>query len=174
MKIRKCDHCGEPIVDGRSDKKYCNHACRNNAYHARHNKDPEYMEKKRKRCRAWHSHTDRTEEYSKRNRRRVRSGFAAYDALVQRCTNPKSNRFSTYGGRGVRNKLTREQFLSIYFGTDVCATCNVVLNDEDRRRSDGRTIDRIDSAGHYGVDNVRIVCRSCNSKMSNEERKQAS
>lgn len=27
---RRCEHCDQPISIGRSDKKFCNHTCRNN------------------------------------------------------------------------------------------------------------------------------------------------
>jgi hypothetical protein len=63
----------------------------------------------------------------------------AYSNAKDRCTNPRSRRFSGYGGRGIKFLFTSfEQFFSLL-----------------GPRPEGMTLDRINNDGHYEPGNVR-------------------
>lgn len=67
--------------------------------------------------------------------------YNSWRAMLQRCNDPKNNRFYLYGGRGIRvgaEWLFFENFLS-----------------DMGIRPDGMTLDRIDPNGHYEASNCR-------------------
>ena len=138
----------------RPRSKFCsNNCCRRDYY--RRNKDIE--NKKRK---LWKR--TKTKEQEKQCKIRWRaSGGGAFERMRARCCNPCEPSFKNYGGKGVRCKLSLKQFRDIYFSVDICQLCDKKLIGEST--TDRRTIDRIDSNGHYDVNNVRIICKSCNS-----------
>ncbi len=111
---------------------------------------------------------DRRREKSRREQRvNVERGRSAYNGLRQRCENPKNADYRYYGARGVTCSLTEDRFREIYFGQDNCSTCGQVLDDLNRRSGcASRTIDRIDSQRGYEEGNLRVVCRSCNSRLA--------
>lgn len=61
-----------------------------------------------------------------------------------RCTNPNVNKYEYYGGRGIKNRLTRSD-LEFLFERD-----NAVAMQTP-------SIDRIDSSGDYTLDNCRFI-----------------
>jgi hypothetical protein len=67
--------------------------------------------------------------------------YRTWDAVIQRCTNPKSESFPSYGGKGVS---VCDRWLD--FNTFVA---------DMGERPDGCTIDRIDGSGNYQPDNCR-------------------
>ncbi len=97
-----------------------------------------------------------------RRKRFTRTGYTAYSSMRERCNNPKQKDYPNYGAKGVECKLTWPGFREVYFRTDECERCDRKLEDKNRRLREGRTIHRVDSAGHYEEDNVAIWCRSCN------------
>lgn len=104
------------------------------------------------------------------NAKRIKSGDAAFNALKQRCSNPNNKSFKYYGGKGVQCLLSKKEFKNIYFRTAFCERCNVILSDFNRKIGrNSRTIDRIDSSKNYEVNNIQIICRSCQSKRVHEK-----
>ena len=73
-----------------------------------------------------------------------------YDAIVQRCYNPRSPSYKNYGDIGIECRFSREEFISYMLK---------VLPHADYR---GVDIDRIDNNGHYTVDNLRLATRAVN------------
>lgn len=89
------------------------------------------------------------------------SAYLAFQNIRQRCTNRNNKDFDDYGGRGIECALSQEEFADLYYRTDCCELCGTPLNDDNRKKADGRTIDRIDHDEHYSRENVRVICRSC-------------
>jgi hypothetical protein len=72
--------------------------------------------------------------------------YSSWSAMLQRCTNPESESYADYGGRGItvcERWLRFENFLA-----DV------------GNRPDGTTLDRIDNDRGYEPDNVRWATRA--------------
>jgi hypothetical protein len=67
--------------------------------------------------------------------------YRSWMKVIQRCTNPKSNRWSRYGGRGI---AVCKRWLSF----------KAFLEDVGERPA-GKTIDRVDNDGNYEPGNVR-------------------
>ena len=134
---RVCDFCKETYDVKNIRQRFCKREC--------------YM--------AWHSR----EKNEQSNAKRRNDGKYVWKHLKLRCEDPENKAYKNYGGKGVECKFESfEDFQSVYFRTNECENCAVPLNDENRRARDGRNINRIDSNGHYEVDNVDIVCKACN------------
>jgi len=72
-----------------------------------------------------------------------------------RCENPNHIGFKTYGGRGIKVKISRESFVRWYI-----------------KEANGRvdlTIDRIDNDGHYEFGNIRLITRFENLSKAHKE-----
>lgn len=95
--------------------------------------------------------------------RQLQNGLKTYTGILERCNNHNSVKYKLYGARGIRCILTLDEFREVYFRTDTCELCGQTLSDDDRNKQNGRTLDRINSSGHYSECNVRVLCRSCNS-----------
>lgn len=89
------------------------------------------------------------------------SVYLTFQNIRQRCTNRNNKDFLDYGGRGIECALSQEEFAEVYYRTDCCELCGTLLNDKNRKKADGRTIDRIDHDDHYSMGNLRVICRSC-------------
>lgn len=92
-----------------------------------------------------------------RQRRSERPEYEAWQAMIQRCTNPKTRFYKNYGGRGIQVdpewKLSFEKF----------------YQDVGKRPNKNFSLDRIDNNGNYELGNVRwATCRQQqNNKRSN-------
>jgi len=95
-------------------------------------------------------------------RKRNLQGICAYQLARQRCQNPNNQNYSSYGGRGIQVLMTPEEWCKIWQATAKCSLCPSVLT--FHQKGNQKCMDRIDLNGHYEVGNVRIICRSCNSK----------
>ena len=73
-----------------------------------------------------------------------------YDAVLQRCTNPRNQQYQDYGARGIRCLFSREEFI---------AYCRRLVPSGD---FSGLELDRIDNEGHYAPGNVRFVTKAVN------------
>lgn len=149
--LNLCKRCHKPISDKKhGNAKFCTKTCFN-AFYRRYHEN-------------WNkSHPQIEQSYTK-------NGIRAYLNIKARTSNPKHPDFSNYGARGITLELTVEEFLKIYFQTDKCQNCGIVLNDADRNAKNGRTLDRISQAHGYKLGNLRILCRSCNSSLAYHRR----
>lgn len=73
------------------------------------------------------------------------SEYHILNNIIQRCTNPKSNRYKDYGGRGI----------TVFQGWDSLDKFSAFIAHVGRRPSPAHSIDRIDNNGHYEPGNVR-------------------
>ncbi len=96
----------------------------------------------------------------------VKGGNRVYANMKQRCENPNNPLFVHYGERGIRVLISKDDFLKLFFRTNVCELCGQPLNDENRWASNGRSIDRIDVNKSYEESNLRVLCKKCNSTTS--------
>lgn len=84
-----------------------------------------------------------------------------YNAMHQRCTNPKTMNFSDYGGRGIK---ICDRWLESFEN---------FLSDMGEKPSKNHSIDRIDPDGNYEPDNCRWVPRSVQDNNKRNSRKLA-
>lgn len=84
-----------------------------------------------------------------------------YIGIKQRCTNPKTQGYKYYGGRGIENRfISSDEFV------------NFVINDlgyDTAEKLKGLIIDRIDNDGHYEPNNIRFTTHLENNR--NRKRK---
>ncbi len=73
--------------------------------------------------------------------------------MNSRCNAPKTHNYYRYGGRGIQNKFTLDEFRS-YIINDLGITSIEQIR--------GLQIDRIDNDGHYEEGNIRFVTRKVN------------
>lgn len=112
-------------------------------------KDSEFYERKDKikglRSKCKQCFKNGCEEYRKEERKTL-SGYLrfTYNNIKHRCDNPKNKAYKYYGGRGIKCKFTREEFID-YILNKLCV---------DPR---GLDVDRINNNGHYEPGNIRLI-----------------
>lgn len=150
QKVKGCQKCKRNFLPSHGNARFCSDTCRQEFYKDYKN--------------GWRKENEKVENDYKAG------GHRAYNNIIQRTTNVNNTAYPMYGGRGIRCTISREEFLSIYFSTDTCEDCGCKLNDADRRKGDGRTLERIDPAKNYEKGNLRILCRKCNSRRARVKR----
>jgi len=148
--MRECKYCKVKFEPKHGNSKFCTPDC-----FALSNR--QYKDTWRK------EHTQVESKY-------VHNGYRAFLNIKARCSNPNNRLFNDYGARGILLKISQEEFMEIYFKTAKCELCGVHLNDINRNARNGRSLDRIDSSKSYEKDNLRILCRSCNSSQAFKRR----
>lgn len=140
----KCKGCGRIFQQKRAGQYYCCKGCRLRSASKRY----------------YHRNIDKC-----RNRFRVSkdSGDTVYYNITRRCNNPNDTHFKYYGGKGVKCLLSKKQFLDFLNSSNVCELCRWDFGN-NRQNADGKTVDRINVDGHYEISNIRLICKSCNSK----------
>jgi hypothetical protein len=98
--------------------------------------------------------------------RQVKSGANAYSQIKQRCTNKNSKDYRFYGAKNIELQISKKDFINFYSGNKKCSICQIDLKNSNNRSKYGKCIDRIDGSKNYTLDNIRLVCRSCNTKIS--------
>lgn len=85
--------------------------------------------------------------------------YKTWLAMINRCINPKNNRYSYYGGRGIK---VCDRWLESFEN---------FLEDMNERPNINYSIDRIDNNGNYEPKNCRWITKSQNTVLSNINRK---
>src|SRR3990167_728037 len=78
--------------------------------------------------------------------------YKTLDNIKQRCRNPNDPKFSSYGGRGIQALLTFRDIVTLWERDNASVL---------RQAS----IDRMDSNGHYTLENCRFIEMSINRKL---------
>lgn len=74
--------------------------------------------------------------------------YKAWAAMIQRCSNPKDNRYYTHGGRGIK---VCDEWLNSFEN---------FYEDMGDRPSDKHSLDRIDNDGNYEPTNCKWSTQS--------------
>jgi cytidyltransferase-like protein len=151
-----CIVCNKSFNVKRKGHLYCSELCRSRAKRERH----------REKFREDHK------KYYKNNKEKIRisgkkyrkKGHNTYSHILRRCNNPKLPSYKTYGGKGIKCKISRKDFVEFYNLTDNCQICQKELIPNSPDRSISKTVDRINGNGHYELGNIQILCSSCNTR----------
>ena len=107
----------------------------------------------------WLRHGDPLSELRRRGENRKQNPrYRAYNAMLERCTNPNCKAYEFYGGRGIK---VCERWL----GTD--GFNNYIL--DTGTRPPGMSLDRINNDGNYEPGNVRWA--TCSQQQHNKRQK---
>ena len=99
-------------------------------------------------------HPDRRKETLRKwhiKRKSIRPWETHYFAAMQRCTNPKHQNYTRYGGKGIKFLMTKTDY-------------EFMWNRDKAYLMSKPTIDRIDSNGNYEPSNCRFIEQSENSR----------
>lgn len=78
-------------------------------------------------------------------------------SIKQRCENPNTKRYHRYGGRGIKNLISRED-ISFLWDRDNASSLKIP------------SIDRINNDGDYVLDNCQIIEKWCNASKEMKKR----
>jgi len=96
-----------------------------------------------------------------RKYRKEHPWFASYDKAKQRCTNPKSNSYKNYGGKGIKFLMALDDFEFLW-------------KRDNASQMKRPSIDRINSEENYELSNCRFIELSENISRSSKGNKHAS
>lgn len=95
-------------------------------------------------------HPNYNKEYYQRYYKTIKGYLRCiFNAINRRCNNVKAKDYARYGGRGIKNKFTSDEFIDYVSN---------ILQIDPR----GLQIDRIDNNGHYEKGNIRFVTAKVN------------
>lgn len=162
--MKACVVCGQDNHRPQSD--FCSVRCSNKSYYITNS----------------HRIIEQATIWNESNRRRRKrilntehsNAKAVFRTIRQRCESKTHRSYKDYGARGIKCLIDYETFAAIYFRTDECENCGCRLNDKNRNKTNGRTIDRINVNRNYESKNLRVTCKRCNngfkSKLSPKQR----
>ena len=135
---KECEWCKESFTPRSKVQRFCSRPC-----YRRH-------------------HSKRTS--SRNNSQRSESGRYVFRHIKDRCNNPKSKAYASYGGLGIKCEFeSTKNFVKWYNLTDDCANCGIKTDTKNKvSANNGKQVDRIDASGPYSEKNCRILCRECN------------
>jgi len=159
-----CKNCTVYFEPKRSNQLYCCRTClKKSIANKYYNKN---KEKCKQRYSVWRKNNLDYVQIKRKesSKKEIENGEATYSGIKTRCNNRNHKDYKYYGAKNIKCLLSKKQFLEIFWYSDQCIICNCLFNDTDRSKSkNARTIDRINSDGNYEINNVRIICKSCNS-----------
>lgn len=100
-----------------------------------------------------------SENTKKRDYYRTKDGHISLmlSSIKQRCENPNAKRYHRYGGRGIKNLISREDI-------------NFLWDRDNASSLKNPSIDRIDNDGNYILDNCQIIEKRLNSSKDMKKR----
>ena len=123
------------------------------------------LECKRSQCKLRHKryYLKHSDKVSTKNRTYKRSlegkAVRMWNDITKRVT-----KHPAYAPRGVRSELTREEFISWILNDSQYKECYNKWVKEDYKLSSSPSVDRIDTEGHYTLDNIRVVSLQVNQR----------
>lgn len=96
---------------------------------------------------------DLVKKYKTVDPKMYRRARMSYTNQVHRCSNPNAQRFEAYGGKGIAVCYSQPEFILWWFSQL-----------KKRKKWDCPTVGRIDHAGDYSFDNIRLEEKSENSR----------
>lgn len=163
MKI--CIICKNNFKEKRKWQIYCSNKCVNIAHHKKHKKE----DNKRSRLHRINNPNYHKQKDIKHSKEQKITGLNTYFGIKTRCYNTKHKDYKYYGAKGIKCLLTKDEFI-ILWQNNICAICCKMVSEDNRSKNpNAKTLDRINSDGHYEKNNIRIVCKSCNSGRGKNE-----
>ena len=141
---KKCEWCQKEFKPRTKVQKFCQRSC-----YRRH-------------------HSKRTS--TRNNSQRSESGRYVFRHIKDRCNNPNSKAYASYGAMGIKCEFeSTKEFVEWYNLTDTCANCGIETDTKNKvSASNGKQVDRINASGPYSKDNCRILCRECNQYLAHK------
>lgn len=162
---KKCIVCGQELTG--KQRKYCSDKCTQRAHYVK-NQDKRkewqkaYYERNREsRINYSRQNKNKNPKYYKQYMKANRAKFILKD-INRRCYDKTHKSYRYYGAKGIINLLSLSDIEGLLKNIHDCPICGKPMMRDSK--TDKPTIDRIDSKGHYELSNVRIICKSCNSR----------
>lgn len=167
IKTKQCSKCKQIKTFSEFHKNsskhdgLCSHckSCRNK--HHKQYRDTHWEQRRRYNKLYYRTHRPQRRKLQQQYRQTLK-GYSVFlwQAMLQRCNNPKNQAYKYYGGRGIQVKFSCFEDFYNYVTKELKV---------DPR---GLTIDRIDGDGHYEPRNIQFITRSQNTaKMIRSKKK---
>jgi len=158
---KNCKFCNKEFETSKPKAKlHCSTECKDK-YKRQNIKNNGYLNK---------YYNDNKEKYRLRGKKRNIEGKNVYSKILQRCNNPNDKNYFVYGAKGIRCILTQDEFLSTWNKYNRCQVCDRELTRGKFGKINvaSKCTDRIDSNKNYSINNIQIICLSCNSIKNNK------
>ena len=96
--------------------------------------------------------------YNKHYRKELKPWFVSFDKANQRCNNPKQKGYKNYGGKGIQQLMTLDDFEFLWFR-------------DKAYKMDRPSIHRKNSNKHYTISNCEFIELSKNSALTSRVKK---